>query len=103
MGYLNVSMRNKKSKPKEVWMAAVVLFHQTVTCIIGEGGDDAATRIQTVLSLTQPLAIQTMGQASLWYCTAYVILIGMSCRPLDPESDDEVENNGNDTLEEVPF
>jgi hypothetical protein len=31
------------------------------------------------------------------------ILIGMSCRPLDPESDDEVENNGNDTLGEVPF
>jgi hypothetical protein len=35
--------------------------------------------------------------------TAYVILIGMSYRPLDPESADEVENNGNDTLEEVPF
>ena len=102
MGYANVSMRNKKSKPKEVWMAAVVLFHQTVTCII-EGGDDAATRIQTILPLTQPFAIQTRGLASLWYSTAQVILIGMSCRPLDPDSDDEVKNNGNDTLGEVPF
>jgi hypothetical protein len=46
-------------------MAAVVLFHQTVTCIIEEGGDDAATRIQTILPLTQPFAIQTRGLASL--------------------------------------
>jgi hypothetical protein len=27
-------------------MYALVLFHQTVTCSIGEVGDDAVTRIQ---------------------------------------------------------
>ena len=39
---------------------------------------------------------------TLWYCTAYAIVIDMLCRPLNSEPDDKVENNGNSTLE-VPF